>query len=304
MKDNGTICSIALGLLFLTACTPMENLNPDIHGHRGCRGLLPENTLPAFIKAAELGCDVLELDVVLSSDNEVVVSHEPWMSSTICKDPDDQPIPLELERSLNLFRMTLAQIQAYDCGDLKHPRFPDQEQVSAHKPTLREVVEATDEFALFAGMVNPSYNIEIKSDPAWYGTYQPLPSDYAKRIIQEVDDLGITNRCIIQSFDPAILEVVHAERPDLVIAFLVENEDGLKKNLERLTFQPQIYSPYFELLGKTDLKDLREANIDLVVWTVNEEKDIRRMLSLGVDGIISDYPDRVIALKEGNDQGY
>lgn len=279
----------------------MENLHPDIHGHRGCRGLLPENTIPGFKKAAELGSDVLELDVVLSADDEVIVSHEPWMSSRICLDPEKRPIGLDQERALNIYRMTVAQIQAYDCGSIEHPRFPDQEQVSSFKPTLRQVVEETDEFALFAGLVNPSYNIEIKSDPEWYGTYQPEPEAYARRIIKEVDDLGITSRCIIQSFDPAILEVVHAERPDIVLAFLVENSDGLKKNLKRLSFKPHIYSPYFELVDKKVLEKLREADIELVVWTVNEKKDIKRMLQLGVDGIISDYPDRVVKELEGRE---
>lgn len=294
MLHHRYFASAAIAALFFSACNTMENLHPDVHGHRGCRGLLPENTIPGFLRAAELGSDFLELDVVLSGDNEVIVSHEPWMSSIICLDPDNAAISLEYERSLNLYRMSTAQIQSYDCGSLEHPRFPKQEQVSAYKPTLRQVVEATDEFALFAGLVSPSYNIEIKSDPEWYGVYQPQPDSYAKRIIQEVDDLGITNRCIIQSFDPAILEVVHAERPDIQLAFLVENTDGLKKNLKRLSFKPQIYSPHFSLVDRKTLEKLREENIELVVWTVNEKKDIKRMLELGVDGIISDYPDRVV----------
>ncbi|MBX2978083.1 MAG: glycerophosphodiester phosphodiesterase [Flavobacteriales bacterium] len=279
----------------------MENLHPDIHGHRGCRGLLPENSIPGFLKAVEIGCDMLELDVVLSADDEVVVSHEPWMSSTICTAANDEPIPLDRERALNMYRMTLAEIQAYDCGSLPHPRFPDQEARTVFKPTLRQVVEAADEHALLNGMVSPSYNIEIKSDPAHYGTYQPDPATFARRVIREIDDLGIANRCIVQSFDPAILEVVNEERPDLILAFLVENADGLKKNLKRLSFQPAIYSPYFELVDKKMLEALRERNIELVVWTVNEPKDIKRMLQLGVDGIISDYPDRVVKLLESRD---
>lgn len=272
----------------------MENLHPDIHGHRGCRGLLPENSIPGFLKAVEIGCDMLELDVVLSADDEVVVSHEPWMSSTICISPDEQRIPLDRERALNMYRMTLAEIQAYDCGSLSHPRFPDQEARAVFKPTLRQVVETADEHALLNGMVSPSYNVEIKSDPAHYGTYQPDPATFARRVIREIDDLGIASRCIVQSFDPAILEVVNEERPDLTLAFLVENADGLKKNLKRLSFQPAIYSPYFELVDKKMLEALRERNIELVVWTVNEPKDIKRMIQLGVDGIISDYPDRVV----------
>jgi glycerophosphoryl diester phosphodiesterase len=294
MADHETTFWAACIALVLTACTPMENIDPDVQGHRGCRGLLPENSLPAFLNAVELGCDVLELDVVLSADGEVIVSHEPWMNAAICLGPGGTPIAVEEERSLNLYTMTTAQIQAYDCGSLEHPRFPDQEQLATYKPTLRQVVEAADEHALMSGMVNPTYNIEIKSDPEWYGVHQPLPGPYAKRVIEMIDELGIASRCIVQSFDPAILEVVHTERPDLVVALLVENEDGLDANLQRLTFKPQIYSPYFKLVDKKVLASLRERDIELVVWTVNETSDIRSMIKLGVDGIISDYPDRVI----------
>ncbi len=288
-------------VLLLNACTPMENLHPDIHGHRGCRGLLPENTIPGFLKAVDTGCDFLELDVVLSTDGEVIVSHEPWMSSKICQTQEEENIPVDRERSLNLYHMTVSEIQTYDCGNLPHSGFPEQKQYSAYKPTLRQVVEAADEHALMSGMVSPSYNVEIKSNPDWYGTYQPEPAEYAARIIREIDDLGITSRTVIQSFDPAILEVVHAERPDIVVAFLVENPDGLKANLARLSFKPEIYSPQYKLVDKKLLKALREADIELVVWTVNERKDIRRMLDLGVDGIISDYPDRAMSELEGRE---
>jgi glycerophosphoryl diester phosphodiesterase len=292
---------LALSALLLTNCTPMENLHPDIHGHRGCRGLMPENTIPAFLKAIDLGSDFLELDVVLSADGDVIVSHEPWMSGRICTDPEDAAIPPDVERSINLYRMTTAEIQAYDCGSLPHPSYPKQKQTPAYKPTLRQVVETADEHALFGGHVSPSYNIEIKSDPLWYGTYQPEPQAYAARVIRELDDLGITNRSIIQSFDPAILEVVHAERTDIPLALLVENNDGLKKNLKRLTFKPHIYSPHYSLVDKKLLEALREEDIELVVWTVNEKKDIRRLLDLGVDGIISDYPDRVVKELDGRE---
>ncbi|MCW5899430.1 MAG: glycerophosphodiester phosphodiesterase [Flavobacteriales bacterium] len=291
----------AAALVILNACQPMENLHPDVHGHRGSRGLMPENTIPAFLKAIDLGCDFLELDVVLSGDDEVIVSHEPWMSGRICVTPDEERITPDRERSINLHRMTVTEIQEYDCGGLAHPLFPDQKRVFAYKPTLRQVVETCDEHALLSGMVSPSYNVEIKSDPEWYGTYQPPPADYAQRVIREIDDLGIANRCIVQSFDPAILEAIHAERSDIPLAFLVENTDGLKKNLKRLTFKPHIYSPHYGLVDKKLLEALREEDIELVVWTVNEKKDIRRMLDLGVDGIISDYPDRVVMEMEGRE---
>lgn len=271
----------------------MKNDNPEVQGHRGCRGLLPENTIPAFLKAMELGCDVLELDVVLTGDDQVLVSHEPWMSSTICLDPEGNPIPEVDERQLNIHAMTLAEIRSYDCGSLEHPRFPQQDLVGAHKPTLREVVEATDLHALQQGYSNPTFNVEIKSYPEWVGVFQPAPEVLAARVVRELDDLGIASRCIVQSFDPAVLEAVHAGRPDLTLALLVENSDGLLPNLDRLSFTPNIYSPHFSLVDATVLQQLRERDIELVVWTVNEAADITRMIELGVDGIISDYPDRV-----------
>ncbi len=299
MTRSLKILSIAFTALLLHACMPpLKNSHPDVHGHRGCRGLLPENSLPAFLKAVEMGCDFLELDVVMSGDGQVIVSHEPWMNGAICTTPDGDELTFDEGRALNLYRMTAAEIQRYDCGSREQERFPDQEQRNTYKPTLREVVEAADEHALMSGAVSPSYNIEIKSDPAWYGVLQPRPEPYVEAVLATIDSLGIASRCIVQSFDPAILEVVHAQRSDITLALLVENKDELKKNLERLSFKPDIYSPYFELVDRPLLEKLREKDIELVVWTVNEEKDIKRMLKLGVDGIISDHPDRVIAALE------
>jgi glycerophosphoryl diester phosphodiesterase len=292
-----TAAALAAALL-LTACMPQKNLHPDVHGHRGCRGLLPENSIPGFVKAVELGCDVLELDVVLSGDGEVIVSHEPWISHVICRTAAGDSILPEQERALNIHRMTVAEVQAFECGNVPHPDFPDQDDRRTSKPTLREVVETVDEHAIMNGFAIPSYNIEIKSDPEWYGTYQPEPVAYVEAVIGMIDALGITDRCIVQSFDPAILEAVHADRSDIQLALLVENTDGLRKNLARLTFTPAIYSPHFSTADERLLKEVRELGIDLVVWTVNEKDDIRRMLDLGVDGIISDYPDRVIKLMD------
>lgn len=284
--------------LLLIGCTPMKNLHPDLHGHRGCRGLMPENTIPAFTHAVELGCDYIELDVVLSGDGQVIVSHEPWMRADICLDPRGRSITSDQERTLNLYRMTTAQIQAYDCGSREQADFPEQEQRQAYKPTLREVAEAIDEYALVNGLMNPGFNIEIKSDPAWYGRFQPEPKAYAAAVLATIDSLGLADRCIVQSFDPAILEAVYEEYPSMTIALLVDNQDSWKKNLKLLSFTPAIYSPSFEMADEELVENLHLEDIELVVWTVNEEADIKRMLDLGVDGIISDYPDRVIKVAD------
>jgi len=296
MIDPKAITSVALALL-LTSCMNPTTL-PEIHGHRGCRGLRPENTLDAFRKAVDLGCDWLEMDVVLTGDGQVMVSHEPWMDHRICRTPEGDSITPAQERSFNIFRMTTEEAQRFDCASTPQPDFPEQDLKPSSKPTLREVVEAVDEHALLTGSRLPSFNIEVKSEPALYGTFQPEPGPYVSTVLTTLDSLGISDRCVLQSFDPAILEAIHAADPSLALAYLVENSEGLEKDLGRLTFAPAIYSPAFELVDAPLVATLREREMQLVVWTVNEETDIERMLDLGVDGIISDYPDRVIRLLE------
>lgn len=288
-----------LAVVLLTACEmPIATSPPEVHGHRGCRGLLPENTVPAFLKAAELGVDWVELDVVISADSQVVVSHEPWMHHRICLDAQGAAIDSAVERGLNLYRMTVAEIQRFDCGSLDHPDFPSQDRRRVHKPTLREVVEALDEAALMGGSGSPGFNIEIKSDPALYGTHQPRPAEFAQRVLSAIDSLGLGERVIIQSFDPAVLMAMHGLAAEMPMALLVENTDGVDANLQRLSFKPAIYSPHFSMADAQLLRDLRGRGIALNVWTVNEPADIQRMIALGVDGIISDYPDRVINIIE------
>ena len=296
MIDTKALTSFALALLF-NSCMNSTTI-PEIHGHRGCRGLRPENTLEAFREAVDLGCDWLEMDVVLTGDEQVLVSHEPWMDHRICRTPVGDSITPAQERGFNIFRMTTEEAQRFDCGSTPQPDFPEQDLKPSSKPTLREVVEAVDEHALLTGSRLSSFNIEIKSEPALYGTFQPEPSAYVKTVLTMLDSLGIADRCILQSFDPAILEALHAADPSLPLAFLVENSEGLEQDLAKLSFAPTIYSPAFEFADAHLLATLRKMEMQLVVWTVNEEADITRMLDLGVDGIISDYPDRVIRLLE------
>lgn len=282
--------------LFIAGCGYAPVTRPEIHGHRGCRGLLPENTVPAFLKAAALGCDWIELDVVITADSQVLVSHEPWMEHRICRTPQGDSITEHQAHEFNIYRMTLAEAQAFDCGSAHHPDFPAQENSRQHKPTLREVVEAIDEQAMEEGTMGMGYNIEIKSDPLVYDTYQPRPERFAELVLAQIDSLGISGRAIIQSFDPAVLEAVHAIDENMPVALLVDNADGLVANLKRLTFTPTHYSPAFELVDKALLNELDARDIASLVWTVNDKGDLKKMIKLGVNGIITDYPDKVIAL--------
>jgi glycerophosphoryl diester phosphodiesterase len=294
--NNATGIQILLILILLKISTHSAFAQFDIQGHRGCRGLMPENTIPGFLKAVESGVRTIEMDVVITSDNQVLVSHEPYMSHEICKGPDDKPITARSEKSHNIYLMTAAQVQEYDCGTNFLRKFPQQQKFKAQKPLLKEVIDATETFIKENGFPPVWYNIEIKSDPRGDLRFHPLPSAFADLVMQVVDAGNITSRTIIQSFDIRVLRHVKRENFQVQLALLVENLRGVKYNLKKLGFKPDIYSPYYKLLTKRNINFLHEQNIRVIPWTVNSSGDMKKLIDKGVDGIITDYPDRLITI--------
>lgn len=268
----------------------------DFEGHRGARGLLPENTIPSFLKALELGVTTLEMDVVITKDHQVVLSHEPYLSSEICSKPDGTPISPSEEKSSNIYMMTFAELSRYDCGKRGHARFPQQQPQPATKPLLRDVIQSIEKVCQERGLPPVFYNIETKSTPAGDSVFHPRPSEFARLVYEEVKRNGFLDRTIFQSFDERTLESLHALDSDLYFCLLVENADGLEKNLARLSFQPQIYSPYYKLVTPELVRDVRRRGMKLIVWTVNTLEEMKHLKAMGVDGIITDYPNLKSAL--------
>jgi len=151
----------------------------DIQGHRGCRGLLPENTIEAFKKAIDLGVTTLEMDVVISKDNQVLLSHEPFLSHEIALDLNGNEIAEKEEKNFNLYQMNYAQIKQYDCGSKIHPRFSEQEKIKTFKPLLSEVIDFAESYIQknYPGR-KIQYNIETKSDPKGNNLFHPKPKEY------------------------------------------------------------------------------------------------------------------------------
>lgn len=266
----------------------------DWQGHRGARGLLPENTVPAFLLALQYPeIQTLEMDVAVSKDSQLIVSHEPWLSHHICSWPDGRPVAEEDIDGLSIFQLTAAEVQQFDCGTRGNERFPDQQPMSVHKPLLSEVVAAADKRAEELGRPLPRYNIEIKSQPDWDGTKTPDPAAFAQLLLEEVNRLGIVDRTCIQSFDPRPLEAVYQLDADVVVAFLVAELDSLEQNLKALSFTPTIYSPYYMLVTANLVKLVHEKGMLIIPWTVNNTENMAALKKLGVDGIITDYPDRI-----------
>ncbi len=268
-----------------------EEQKIDIQGHRGCRGLLPENSLPAFEKAIDLGVTTLELDIAITKDKEVIVTHEPFMSRTICLQPDGEAIPDTLDKAFNLYKMSYEAIKAFDCGTKFHDRFPNQEKMSVHKPLLSEV------FELAKGKDSDvKFNIEIKSKPEYYGVYTPQPEEYVAIVLKTIKDHGMFDRTNLQSFDLNILERIKVQSPDMPIALLVDDNETIEGKMQELSYKPEIISPYFKLLDQAKVTELQSKGYQVIPWTINESTDMQQMIDWNVDGIITDYPDRLIAL--------
>ncbi len=265
----------------------------DLQGHRGARGLAPENTLPAFRRALEIGVTTLEMDVVISSDGVVVVSHEPWMAHDKCLPPDGQPVSKEEEREYNLYEMTYEEIAAFDCGSLALPDFPEQEPTAAPKPRLRDVIQMAETYVQEHDRPPVFYNIETKSRPDWEGTFHPDPATFASTVLSVIDEEGVATRTTLQSFDPRTLAAAHQSDVPVRLALLVGwNGDGFDEQLSEHAFTPDIYSPSAALVDKALVQAVHDRGLQLIPWTVNEPDAMRRLVRLGVDGLITDYPDR------------
>ena len=261
-------------------------------GHRGCRGLMPENTIQAMLTALQLGVTTLEMDVVITKDKKVVLSHEPFFNHEISTKPDGSLVTEKEERGLNIFQMTYEEVKKYDVGLKPHPRFPQQKKIATYKPLLSDLLDSVHLYMTMAKRPFPYFNIETKCMPATDGIYHPKPEEFVELLMTVIREKEMEDHVIIQSFDFRTLQYLHIKYPHIKTAMLIEDYDkrSIEKQIETLGFQPTIYSPHYSLVNETLLKYCHERNVKVIPWTVNIKEEIERLKKMGVDGIISDYP--------------
>jgi glycerophosphoryl diester phosphodiesterase len=264
----------------------------DVQGHRGARGLKPENTIPAFFTALDSGVMTLEMDVAITKDRQVVLSHEPWMSASICLDPQGNSFSGKEEKKYNIYQMTYDEVKQFDCGSRGNEKFPQQEKLALTKPLLRDVIVAVENHIKNFSQYEVDYNIEIKSSPEGDKKFHPSVEEYSDLVYNLIDEYLPMERVVIQSFDFRVLQYWHKKYPDVRLAVLVENLKSIDANLQQLGFNPSIYSPYHKLLNKEKVQYLHKKKVRVIPWTVNEEVDMLAFKGMGVDGFITDYPDR------------
>lgn len=260
-------------------------------GHRGTRGNYPENTIQGMREALKYPeIKTLELDIVISKDGEVVVSHEPWMNPVICLTPQGGAVKAKAD---NFYKMTYAQIAAFDCGSKFYPDFPNQVKTVEHKPRLIDLLRAVEFEARFLGK-RPAYFIEIKSTKNLEKDgYQPSVPIIMEKVIAVLEQTLTDEQIYIISLDWRALIYAHKKRPQWKTVALGTTPLSAAGIVHRLGFTPTVYAPFYPIYPKLGLKAFKKRGIKIIPWTVNKSNDMQKLIDKGVDGIITDYPDLI-----------
>ena len=292
----------------------------DLEAHRGGRALRPENTLPSFANALSMGVDTLELDMGVTKDGVIVVSHERGLNPDLARGPDGRYIGA----GIPYVNLTLAEVKQYDVGQIRPgsdyaARFPDQLAIAGTRiPTLAEV------FALVrrSGDHHVRLNIETKIDPT-HPKESLDPQSFVTAVLGLLRREHFTDRVMIESFDWRTLLLVQKQAPEIPTVYLTQQQQPEENiYLEKSSpwtagFDPvryrgsvpravkaaggRIWSPLYEDVTLSSIAEAHSLGLPVIVWTVNDAKEMGRLIDMGVDGIISDRPDllRTVAASKG-----
>ncbi len=304
------IRQIAHLLLSLALCAPVFAF--DLQGHRGTRGLAPENTLPAFEKAMRMGVDTLELDVGLSADHVLVISHDPYLNPLLVRDAKGEW--LSGTKGPLIRSLTYAQIQTYELGRIKPgtsyaTQFSTQEAVDGTRmPTLASLFERVKTLGS-----KVRFNIETKIDPT-QANDTVSPEVMTQALVNVVRDAGMASRVTIQSFDWRTLQLAQVIAPEIPTAYLSfqnASNDTITSGLWTAGYKiadyadipamvkaagGAIWSPNGGAVSEDLVKKAHAVGLQVLPWTINNPPEMDRLIGWGVDGIISDYPDRLRAV--------
>jgi glycerophosphoryl diester phosphodiesterase len=269
-------------------------------GHRGARGLMPENTIPSMIKAIESGANVIEVDIYTTKDSQVIVTHDPYINREFSLLPNGQEIPMDDEKRYIVHQMPYDEIKRFDVGLKLHPGFPEQAKIPAYIPRFSELIDSVENFTRSRNLPPIIYNIELKSSVSFDGKYNADPQTLVDAVMQVVKSKNLGDRYYIQSFDVRPLKYVHKKYPKVTIAFLTGSKAPFEQNLKDLEFQPDIYSPHYSLVTDELVSKCKALKIKLVPWTVNTIDEMKALKALGVDGIITDYPNYLNKIQHTN----
>ena len=308
-----TLCATAAVFWLLMSSFPADAF--DLQGHRGARGLMPENTLAGFARALTLGVTTLEMDIGISRDGHLIISHDSRLNPALTRGRDGKWLmaPGPAINSLSLQQLTGYDVGRLDPNSRYAQRFPRQRAVDGERiPTLAQVLLLPPA----AGNSQVRLNLETKLSPL-EPQLTPPPEEFARKLVDQVRAAGATGRVTVQSFDWRTLRHVQTLAPEIDTAYLTAQQrwldniqakrpgaspwtagmdvDDFGGSIPRMIARAggAIWSPYFRELDRAQLQEAKALGLRVVVWTVNEAPEMRQLMVLGVDGIITDYPDRL-----------
>ncbi len=280
-----------------------------VQGHRGARALMPENTLPSFDSAIKARAHVLELDILLTSDQECIIHHDYFINKDLCTYLDGSSI----EKAPLVKDLTLAEIRQIDAGGHLNPNFAKQAFIPKTPiPTLIELFEWIKQSS-HPQAKTIHLNLEIKRDPR-SPHFSETPETLAAKIIDLVEQNGFSDRVYYSSFDPAVLAAFRQKSPKANLGLIFSEESlraanplDLSKGLDLLlqlasSLKVTVLSPDHALLGKLiNVSSLQTKGFHVIPWTVNESKRWKELTEMNVDGIITDDPEELISWLENAD---
>ncbi|MFN1219149.1 glycerophosphodiester phosphodiesterase family protein [Chryseobacterium kwangjuense] len=289
----------------------------DKQAHRGGKSLYPENTVPAMKNALKMNVTTLEMDLAVTKDKKVILSHDAFLSPELITKPDGTYIPRDSGFYYKIYEMPYSKIKTFDVGLKKLPNYPDQKKMKAQKPLFSEVIDACEAYARELKRPLPFYNIETKTRPFSDNIFHPEPKEFVDLMMKIILEKGIKDRVIIQSFDPRTLEIIHKEYPEIMTALLVEKVNDKKRaqqqthfekipeakfrqypdhlngvagDLKFLSFIPTIYSPEHTLVTPKLIEECHQSGMKVIPWTVNSKERLKELKEMGIDGVITDDP--------------
>lgn len=272
--------SLILLLLSMLSCAVDQVCEPseqfEINGHRGLRGLYPENSLYGFLKTIEKGYYKLELDLIMTADSQLVLFHDPSIGTDLC----------EVEAHRPIFDYRYEELEKVICGTTPNSRFPQQERREHPIPLLKDFLDLFESHALSDSL---TYIIEIKSPNTYESRERPSSELLINAFLTELQRTGVKDKTVLQSFDPKVLEAFRMVEKDMPILFLLEDLGDVDEALARLTLLPEIVGVDHEDLDADKVADFHRKGISVTAWTVNEAPRIRALRCMGVDDVMSDY---------------
>nr|WP_199158877.1 glycerophosphodiester phosphodiesterase family protein [Pedobacter sp. ASV2] len=266
--------------------------------HRGGRGLMPENTIQAMQNAMKIeGITTLEMDTHITKDGKVVVTHDDYLSPGFMLTPEGKEIPTGDAKKYPVFQMDYSTLKQFDLGTKPLAGFPNQQKIKSYIPLLADLIDAVQKDIKVNKRKQFFYNIETKCAPQGDGITNPEPAVFVKLLMEVLEKKKILPYVIIQSFDKRTIQLIHEKYPNVRTSFLVANKKTYEENIADLGYKPFILSPEWRMVNAELVEKAHADGVKVLPWTANTIEDMKRLRSLNVDGIISDYPDLLVQSK-------